>query len=55
MIAMREFLWVYFCRTGVIDAYMLYKECGTAVRGSQAFQSGQKNRSRRGRGGALGD
>ena len=23
---MREFLWGYFCRTGVIDAYLLYKE-----------------------------
>lgn len=23
---MREFLWGYFCRTGVIDAYLLYKQ-----------------------------
>ncbi len=32
---MREFLWGYFCRTGVIDAYLLYKRHGAPVlRGS---------------------
>ena len=32
---MREFLWGYFCRTGVIDAYLLYKKHGPpAERGS---------------------
>ncbi|TCS83722.1 YqzL family protein [Tepidibacillus fermentans] len=24
---MKDFSWNYFCKTGQIDAYLLYKEC----------------------------
>lgn len=54
---MREFLWGYFCRTGVIDAYLLYKkhesteQCGSGT----AFSISGKHRSVRGRPGVERD